>query len=210
MKLIKMLILYPARAFNKISFRAMVIDSIVHKTSAIEYDTNIRYSKIGKYTYISAHSSVIHTSIGNFCSIAAGVAIGGGAHNIDAVSTSPVFSTRKNIFGVNFGNNTFDPFKETQIGNDVWIGNRSIILQGITIGDGAVIGAGSVVTKDVEPYSVVAGNPARVLRKRFDKNTIEELLKTEWWNFSDNDLVHYGEYFDTPNHFLINYMESIK
>lgn len=207
MKLIRMIILYPSRLFNRISFRAMVVDSIVHKTSAIEHDTNIRYSKIGKYSYVSARSSVIHATIGNFCSVASGVAIGGGAHNIDAVSTSPIFSAGRNIFRQNFGSNRFEPFQETIIGNDVWIGNRSLVLQGVKIGDGAIIGAGSVVTKNVEPYTIVAGNPARVIRKRFDEDTISKLQKTQWWDLEDKDLKRYGDCFDTPEHFLDSYVE---
>ena len=70
-----------------------------------------------------------------------------------------------------------------EIGNDVWIGMNAMILSGVKIGDGAVVGAGSVVTKDVEPYAVVAGNPAREIRKRFDDQTISELLKANWWDW---------------------------
>ena len=69
------------------------------------------------------------------------------------------------------------------IGNDVWIGDRATILSGVRIGDGAVIGAGSVVTKDVEPYSIVAGNPARPKRTRFDEETIKKLLEIKWWDW---------------------------
>lgn len=194
-----MLLKYPLRLFNKISFRATVIDSEVHKTAVVEHHANLRYSKVGRLTYVSARSTVIHTEIGSFCSIASGVAIGGGAHDLNAVSTSPVFNKGRNVLGVNFGNIEFSPYKTTTIGNDVWVGNRAMILQGVTIGDGAVVGAGSVVTKDVEPYTIVAGNPAKVIRKRFDDETVEKLLEIKWWNLPDEQIKGLGDCFESPD-----------
>lgn len=206
-KLLRMLFQYPLRIFNGISFRATVVDSKINKKAVVEHHANVRYSKIGKYTYVSARSGVIYAEIGSFCSIAANVGIGGGSHDIDAVSTSPVFNKGRNIFGTNLGNVEFSPFKTTQIGNDVWIGNRALILQGVKIGDGAVVGAGSVVTKDVEPYTIVAGNPARVIRKRFDDETINRLLALKWWDMSDAELKKCGDRFKDPAK-LIEYFEE--
>lgn len=197
-KLLRVILSYPCRFFNGISFRATVVDSKIHKTAKIQRRANVRYSSVGRYTYISANASAIHTKIGDFCSVASGVAIGGGSHDITAVSTSPVFSKGRNIFNKNFASAEYDPYKETVIGNDVWIGNRAIILQGVTVGNGAVIGAGSVVTKDVPPYTVVAGNPAREIKKRFDEETIDKLLKLEWWNMTDAEFLKYGEFFTSP------------
>ncbi|MBE6538717.1 MAG: CatB-related O-acetyltransferase [Ruminococcaceae bacterium] len=206
-KLLRMILHYPARLFNGISPRATVIDSKVDKKAVIEHHANVRYSSVGRYTYVSARSSVIFAEVGSFCSIAAGVGIGGGAHDLTAVSTSPVFNKGRNIFGKNLGNIEFSPYKTIKIGNDVWIGNRALILQGITIGDGAVVGAGSVVTKDVEPYTIVAGNPARVIRRRFDDETIERLLKLEWWNMPDEELKKCGNLFGDPQK-LTEYFEE--
>ena len=197
-KLIRMLLAYPKRLYSGISLRAMVVDCDIHKTAVVEHHANVRYSSIGKYTYVSARSGAAYAKIGAFCSIAAGVGIGGGAHKLDAVSTSPVFNKGRNIFGKNLGSVSFEPYKITEIGNDVWIGNRALILQGVKIGDGAVVGAGSVVTKDVEPYTIVAGNPAKVIRKRFDDETIEKLLEIKWWNMSEEDLKKYGDSFESP------------
>ena len=196
-----MLIKYPVRLFNGISLRAIVIDSLIDKTAKIEKNTNIRYSRIGRYTYVSAHSSVIYTKVGNFCSIAAGVKIGGGGHDLESVSTSPLFKKGKNIFRKNFGNNAFMPYKNTTIDNDVWIGNCALILQGVHIGNGAVIGAGSVVTKDVPPYAVVAGNPARIIRYRFSDNIIVKLEVSRWWEYSDDELKKIGDSFCSPQVF---------
>ena len=197
-KLIRVVLSYPSRFFNRISFRATVVDCEVDKTSVVEHHANVRYSKIGRYTYISARSSVIFAEVGSFCSIAAGVGIGGGAHKIDAVSTSPVFNKGRNIFKKNLGKIEFSPYKNTVIGNDVWIGNRALVLQGVNVGDGAIVGAGSVVTKDVEPYTIVAGNPAKVIRKRFDDETIAKLLEIKWWDMGDEELFKFGDSFESP------------
>lgn len=93
-------------------------------------------------------------------------------------------------------------FSHTTIGNDVWIGHGVTIKTGITVGDGAVIGSGSVVTKDVPPYSVVAGVPARVLRYRFDDNTIDALQKLRWWEWDDEKLTECGKYITNPTEFI--------
>jgi len=82
----------------------------------------------------------------------------------------------------------FEELKRTQIGNDVWIGARAIVLDGISIGDGAVIAAGAVVTKDVPPYAIVGGVPAKLIRYRFEDDVIQELLKWKWWDLSLDDL----------------------
>jgi acetyltransferase-like isoleucine patch superfamily enzyme len=143
---------------------------------------------VGKFSYCVNRLNVlggenqVPLKIGKFCSIAQGVTIVlGGGHRPDWVTTYP-FSY------------IFDEFKNTQglpatkgnvvIGNDVWIGINSLILSGVHIGDGAIIGACSVVTKDVEPYTIVAGNPAKVIRKRFDQETIDKLLRIKWWNWN--------------------------
>ncbi len=208
-KLLRVVFQYPLRLFNKISFKATVVDSKVDKTSSVAHHANVRYSRIDRYTYVSSYAGVVHAEIGSFCSIASNVSIGGGAHDLTAVSTSPVFNKGRNILKRNFAQIEFSPFKTTRIGHDVWIGNRALILQGVTVGIGAVVGAGAVVTKDVEPYTIVAGNPARVIRKRFDDETIERLLESRWWEMTEKELEKYAKSFDTPGKFL-NKVENIK
>ena len=98
----------------------------------------------------------------------------------------------------NFAELPYEPSKTVEIGNDVWIGSGVYIKAGIKIGTGAIIGARSVVTHDIEPYSVVAGVPAKEIRKRFDEEAIRKLLELKWWDWPDEKLKKYGEYFNSP------------
>jgi acetyltransferase-like isoleucine patch superfamily enzyme len=117
---------------------------------------------------------------GAFCSFAQNITLMiGGHHRTELITTYPFGYTHENIFShekicLNKG--------DIVIGNDVWIGNNVTIMAGVTIGDGAVIGCCTVVTKDVEPYSIVAGNPGRFIRYRFSEGIIEELLNIRWWD----------------------------
>lgn len=122
--------------------------------------------------------------IGRYCMIASGVEfiMNGANHLSDAISTYP-FAIFGNGWEGAMEGRTY-PFKgDTVIGNDVWIGYRAAIMAGITVGDGAIIAAYSVVTKDVEPYSIVGGNPARLIRKRFSEAEISRLLAVRWWDW---------------------------
>lgn len=126
--------------------------------------------------------------IGKFCSIAIGVSIVGANHNINYTSTYP-FKTIWNDQWMSMNNVSEHISKgKTVIGNDVWIGKSAFIMNGIKIGDGSVIGAGAVVTKDVPPYAVVGGNPAKIIKFRFEDNIINKLLKIKWWNWSDEKI----------------------
>ena len=132
--------------------------------------------------YTCNHDDVTsNLKIGRYCSIAKDVKfLLGGYHPIDCISTYPFF---KDIQGSHCNNIKRN---ELIIGNDVYIGIGSRILSGITIGDGAVIGAYSVVTKDVEPYTVVGGNPAKFIKKRFSDDVIKELIDIKWWNYDES------------------------
>lgn len=175
--------------------------SKIHKKASIGNGAQIVNCTVDRYTYIHG-SSVVFADVGAFCSIAAGCTIGGGMHPTDWVSTSPVFYKGRNVLRTNFSQNKFEEFAHTTIGNDVWIGSKCLVKGGITIGDGAIIGMGSVVTKDVPPYEIWAGNPAKCIRKRFDDETIAKLLKLQWWNWDEAKLKKYGDLFHNPQMFL--------
>ena len=133
--------------------------------------------------YVEYEKGKAKLKIGRFCSIADGVGIVlSVGHRPDWITTYPLSYVLEGVQELQ----GLPAYKgSVTIGNDVWIGKNAIILSGVTIGDGAVIGAGSVVTKDVEPYAIVAGNPANLIRKRFDQKTIDELLKIKWWNWDE-------------------------
>ena len=150
-------------------------------------------AEIGRYSYIGEKCVVVNAKIGSFCSIASYCCIGGGSHPTNFISTSPVFYKSRNAFGVHFSDLDFKEDKPVQIGNDVWIGEKVFIKDGITIGHGAIIGAKSVVTHNVPPYAIVGGVPARIIRFRFDDESIKTLLKIEWWNLTNDKLKAFAK-----------------
>lgn len=153
--------------------------------------TNLVRVKAGRYTYIGVNNSMQDVEIGAFCSIGSYNAIGGGVHPMDQPSTSPVFYEKENCFkqpDFLYGDGVTLEQPKTTIGNDVWIGDQCFIKAGVKVGDGAVVGAHAVVTHDVPPYAIVAGNPARVLRYRFKEEEIAALLQLKWWEWSDEEI----------------------
>nr|WP_201593868.1 CatB-related O-acetyltransferase [Psychrobacter fulvigenes] len=144
---------------------------------------------VGAFTYFGKNCEIRNTEIGNYCSISAEVIINPFQHPINFLSTSGF------AFGDNGGLGTFDEFKriksrkkqnkqgEVKIGNDVWIGRRAIIMAGVHIGDGAIIAANSVVTKDIPPYSIYGGVAAKLIRMRFDPNLVDIISKSSWFDY---------------------------
>ncbi len=157
-----------------------------------EYNTIHKYARIrdcrfGKCSYVGRESQVYSAKVGAFTSIGPQVLIGLGEHPTDNfVSTHPMFySTRGQSNPVIVDRDLFDEFPNTHIGSDVWIGARAIIRTGVNIGHGAIVAAGAVVVRDVEPYSIVGGVPAKHIRFRFDEEQRKHLLALKWW---DKDL----------------------
>lgn len=192
----------PKRLFNHIALFALLQEVEIHKTASICLGVKFYRGKLGKYSYIGNNSFVVDTIIGNFTSIAPDCYIGGTKHPLEWISTSPVFHKHENIMKKNFARHEFEIFAKSSIGNDVWIGNKVMVKAGVTIADGAVVGMGSIVTKDIGPYEVWAGNPAKMIRKRFDDYTIEKLLKVQWWNWSDDKIEKLGSYMTDIQAFL--------
>lgn len=165
---------------------------------AIWNDSSINNTKIGRFTYVSDHTVISHTEIGAFCSIAGHCMIGAAGHPIDFASTSPVFLSGRNAFGKHLAQVEYEPFCQTVIGNDVWIGAHTLIKPGVAIADGAIVGMGSVVTKDIGPYEIWAGNPARLIRKRFDDDTVKALQSSRWWELPEDALRSIGQHIQDP------------
>ena len=157
-----------------------------HSRFSRENGKLFRTGIIGEYTYVVPGSVIVdsRSRIGKFCSIAKNVSIGTTMHPLHSLTTHPVSYTGEADDlrippenRVDFRNKT-----PVRIGNDVWIGLNAVVMDGVTIGDGAVIGAGAVVTKDIPPYAIAVGMPARVIKYRFDPETVARLLKTRWWD----------------------------
>lgn len=180
-----------------------VLRSEVHKTAAISINCNVVDCKLGKHTYLGHDTQAVNADIGAFCSVSDHVFIGGAEHPMDWVSTSPAFeNVGGSLINKRFAKFDVPASKHTSIGSDVWIGHSAIIKAGVIIGHGAAIGAGSVVTKDVPPYAIVAGVPAKVIRYRFDEETICQLLETEWWSLDDDTIQKIATYVNEPALFL--------
>jgi len=165
-----------------------------HQASNLDSNKKIKIPR-GRHTYgpepeLVGPSWLINqlaqgSKIGNFCSIAGGLQyIFRGKHMVDWVSTYPF----RDMWKMDVPLNSLPPFNPIIVGNDVWIATNVKIIQGVKVGDGAVIAQESFVTKDVPPYSMVGGYPAKVIRYRFTESQISELLRIAWWNWDDDTI----------------------
>jgi acetyltransferase-like isoleucine patch superfamily enzyme len=171
----------------RLGFGCSLIDVSIGNFVYIGDFAKISNTQIGDFSYISSKSRIRDTKIGKFCSIGSGVKIVLGKHPTNFVSTHPAFYSNNKPF-LTFSNDMhYDEYSGVIIGNDVWIAEDAIITGGVKIGDGAIIAARAVVTKDVEPYSIVGGVPAKHIKFRFEKNIRENLIKNKWWN---NDIPY--------------------
>lgn len=154
--------------------------------SAIGERVVLREVSVGDYTYFERHAEAIYTEIGKFCSIAANSRINALEHPLERLTTHKL-TYRPNEYFRYLG--VDDQFRERRrakrvtIGHDVWIGHGGVVMPGVSIGNGAVVGANAVVTRDVEPYWIVAGSPARVLRSRFEPAIAERIERLAWWDW---------------------------
>jgi len=162
--------------------------------------------KTGKYTYgVSAKNHRVlrggKVTIGSFCSFASGLQIftGKGSHRTEFVSTFPFGYIHEKTFPSDPKNLLLDDPGDVVIGNDVWVGQDVTIMPGVSIGDGVVIANNSHVVKDVEPYSIVGGNPAMHIKFRFNEETIKKLLKIKWWDWDDEKIKDNLQYITSSN-----------
>jgi acetyltransferase-like isoleucine patch superfamily enzyme len=183
----------------------MYSNIILENHVSINNNCEIACSFIGKYTIINAYTRIdAHTkSIGRYCSISHNVKIGLGSHPLNFASTNSFCYDTKYKFVDTLKYDSLREKGSTIIGNDVLISANAIILAGVTIGDGAVIAAGAIVTKDVAPYSIVGGNPAKIIKYRFSEKIISKLVELKWWNIEEQILKDNIESFDNIDDFLL-------
>lgn len=186
---------------TNVSFFALVDNkSNISRRSKINRLVRVYQSNIGSYSYVSSNTELICADIGKFCSIAHRCYIGLGNHSLNHISTSPIFTMIKNATGYSWADtNTFQEFKRISIGNDVWIGIKVIIMGGVQIGNGVIIGAGSIVTKDIPDYAIAVGVPAKIIKYRFEKSVIDKLMAIEWWNLPEEKLRNNLKLFQKEN-----------
>lgn len=170
---------------------ATVTASKLGRYTEIGARTKFTESVMGDYSYVVNDSDVIYTTIGKFCSIAAHTRINPGNHPMERVTQSHFTYRASAYFDGEKDEDAFFNWRRNHavtIGHDVWIGHGAIILPGRKIGTGAVIAAGAVVTKDVSPYTIVAGIPAKPVRRRFSEALTDKIQALAWWNWSHEQL----------------------
>ena len=182
----------PADSEPRIHTTAVLKSCRLGRHVAIGERVVLREVSVGDYSYFERHGEAIYAEVGKFCSIAANVRINALEHPMERVTTHKI-SYRPNEYFKFLGLD--QPFrarrreKPVTIGNDVWIGHGAVVMPGLTIGDGAVVGANAVVTRDVAPYTVVAGVPARPLRARFAADIAARLAALAWWDWPAEKLA---------------------
>ena len=170
---------------------AMVLDSTLGAYTEVGARTSLAEVSLGDYSYIVNDGNVIYTEIGKFCSIAAMVRINPGNHPMRRASQAHFTYRASTYFPGESDEADFFAWRRAHrvtIGHDVWVGHGAVVLPGRTIGHGAVVAAGAIVTKDVPPYMIVAGNPARIIRPRFAESVAQRLQTLAWWDWSHESL----------------------
>jgi virginiamycin A acetyltransferase len=195
---LKLLVLRLRNPGRHIYSSRIATDATLGKECRVGCDVQIGAGvALGDYSYISDGTVVGSGTIGNFCSIGYFTTIGLEEHPTDFVSTSPFVYGTRNVLGIPSVWNDFPhpPVLE----HDVWVGSNVTIVQGVRIGTGAIVAAGAVVTKDVPPYAIVGGVPARVIRYRFSEEKIGALLASRWWELPPAELARRSELFTSGN-----------
>ena len=170
---------------------ASVRDSTFGAYTEVGARTTIAEVEFGDYSYVVHDSQIIYATIGKFCSIASHVRINPGNHPLDRVALNH-FTYRASAYGLGPDEADFFDWRRQRrvtLGHDVWLGHGVTVLPGVTIGTGAAVGAGAVVTKDVPPFAVAVGNPARLLRFRFEEEIRAALLRIGWWHWPREKLA---------------------
>jgi acetyltransferase-like isoleucine patch superfamily enzyme len=179
-----------------INRNCLIVNSSLGEHVTVYKNCSLSDVAVERFSYIAGNSVLSMVQLGGFCSIGPELICGLGGHPTHFVSTNPVFFSTLRQSGISFSDKDyFSERQETVIGNDVWIGARVLIKDGVRIGSGAIIAAGAVVIKDVPDYAVVGGVPAKLIRWRFPQSIIEKLLQIKWWNWTEEALREAQPYF---------------
>ena len=184
--------------------------------NAIVSGVHLNNCKIGYASYIARNTVFSYVQIGRYSCIGPNIKVVQGQHPTKKfVSVHPMFYSTQSVIRKSYVQNSiFDEYKYTQngyvieVGNDVWIGDGATIMEGVCIADGTIIASGANVVKDTEPYSIVGGNPARLIRYRFNEDQIDFLIKLQWWNKEEGWIEEHAKYFDDIKRFQIKIHEE--
>lgn len=188
---------------NKLHKKSMIANGATIKNSVLEAYSNVARnadivnSHVGKRSSIGRYTKIRFADIGSYCAISWDSTIGADQHPTNRISGSAAFFQKR--FGLIESNISKGEVLRTTIGNDVLIGCNSVIKSGVSVGTGAIIGSGAVVLKDVEPYEIVGGVPAKHIAWRFDERVRTNLLKSEWWNWDDQIIKDNMRLFQNDN-----------
>jgi len=213
--------MYQIKALNKPQKKVLKKEPLIESSSIIVESqfgefveigsfNNIQESTIDNYSYSCENCQIIYSYVGKFVNMASYVRLNPSPHPMEKASQHHMLY-RKEMFGFGEDDDSFFDFrrsKKVNIGHDVWLGHNVVVMGGVTIGNGAVIGSGAIVTKDIPPYAIAVGNPARVIKYRFDPKTIEDLEKISWWDWSHEKLKNSLDDFHHTKQFIEKHLKA--